>query len=114
MLMLTDLTYLQQLTGNDSGMMTAAVELFFHQVVEMREDFELLMNQKNWPELSRLAHKIKSSALVMGIGQIVDDMKELEFLAKEGKSTEKYSDYFARFCTMIELVEVELKIYIEN
>lgn len=107
--MIADLTYLQQLTGDDSGKMKATIELFLRQVAEMRVELDVLLKHKKWLELSRLAHKIKSSALVMGIEPLVDDMKELEFLAKEGKNTEKYPDYIARFNTMIDLIEVELK-----
>lgn len=112
--MLTDLTYLQQLTGNDGVMMKAAIELFLHQITEVRGDFDMLLNQRNWQELSRSAHKIKSSALVMGIEQMADDMKELEFLAKEGKNSESYPDYVARFIEMSDLIEVELKIYLDS
>jgi hypothetical protein len=45
----------------------------------------------------------------MGVGQMSDEMKELEMLAKESKNTEKYPDYIARFNTMVDLTEVELR-----
>jgi HPt (histidine-containing phosphotransfer) domain-containing protein len=112
--MITDLKYLQQMTGNDSTMMKEMIELFLHQVAEMRADIELLVENKNWMELSRLAHKIKSSALVMGIGQMADDMKELELLAKAGKNIEQYPDYIARFNTMTDLTAVELSAYLDS
>ena len=83
--MTADLSYLQQMTGNEREVIKEMIELFLNQLTEMRVDIELLVNSKNWFELSRLAHKIKSSALVMGIGQMSEDMKELELLAKEGK-----------------------------
>ena len=112
--MVADLNYLQQMTGNDSEMMKSMIELFLQQLAEMQIDLELLLNHKNWPELSRLAHKIKSSALVMGIEQMSDEMKELEFLAKEGKNIEKYPDYIARFNTLCDSVDVELKMYLDS
>ena len=112
--MITDLKYLQQMTGNDSSAMKEVIELFLHQLAEMRAEFDLLLHQKNWLELSRLAHKIKSSALMMGIEPIADEMKELEILAKEGKNTEKYPDYLTRFITIVDLIEVELKTYLDS
>ena len=112
--MITDLKYLQQMTDNNSEMVKEMIELFLHQLAEMQVEIEVLANDKNWLELSRLAHKIKSSALVMGIDQMSDDMKELELLSKEGKSTEKYQDYIARFITMAELTEVELRTYLDS
>ena len=112
--MVTDLKYLQQMTGNDSGMIKEVIELFLHQLVEMRAEFDLLLNQRDWMELSRLAHKIKSSSLMMGIEQLTDEMKELETLAKEGKNAEEYSDYRTRFITIADSIEVELKMYLDS
>jgi HPt (histidine-containing phosphotransfer) domain-containing protein len=112
--MITDLKYLQQMTGNDIAVMKEMIEMFLHQLAEVRADIELLVENKNWTELSRLAHKIKSSALVMGVGQMADEMKELELLAKESKNVESYPDYVARFNTMTDLAEVELKTYLDS
>ena len=112
--MITNLKYLQQMTGNDNGMMKEMIELFLNQLVEMRVDIEFLVDNQNWFELSRVAHKIKSSALVMGAQQMSDEMKELELLAKEGNDIEKYPDYITRLNTMIELTEKELRPYLDS
>ena len=102
------------MTGNDSQIIKEMIELFLNQLAEMRVEIELLFNDKKWFELSRLAHKIKSSALVMGAEQMSDEMKELELLAKESKHTEKYPDYIARFNTMIDVTEKELRPYLNS
>ena len=112
--MLTDLKYLQQMTGNDSDMMKEMIELFLHQLAELRVDMNSLMESQDWFELSRLAHKIKSSALVMGVEQMAQVMKELELMAKEGKDTEKYPDYITRLNEMIEITETELRPFLDS
>jgi len=112
--MLTDLKYLQQMTGNDSDMIKEMIELFLNQLSELRVEMASLVESQDWFELSRLAHKIKSSALVMGVGQMSEEMKELEHLAKEGKDTEKYPHYVARFNSMIETTEMELRPFIDS
>jgi HPt (histidine-containing phosphotransfer) domain-containing protein len=112
--MITDLKYLQQMTGNDSAMIKEMIEMFLHQLAEMQTSMQLLVDDKNWFELSRLAHKIKSSALVMGVEQMANDMKELEQLAKDGRDTEKYTDYIARFKTTSDLFTVEMRTYLDN
>jgi len=109
--MIANLTYLQQMTGNDSAMMKEMIELFLSQLAEVREEIVTLLENKNWFELSRMAHKIKSSALVMGVMTMVNDMKELELLAKEGKNTDMYPDYIARFHSMSDTVKRELKSF---
>lgn len=110
--MVTDLKYLQQMTNNDKDMMKEMIALFLDQLAEIKAEFDILVKAKNWFELSRVAHKLKSSALVMGIEPLAQEMKELEFLAKEAKNTEKYPDYIARFNVMSGQIEVELKTYL--
>ena len=110
--MITDLKYLQQMTGNDSRMMEEMIDLFLLQLAEMYSEFKLLLENKNWLELSRLAHKIKSSALVMGVEDMANEMKELELLAREGNSIEKYPEYIARFKNMTDLAEAELRTFL--
>ena len=88
------------------------VNVFLNQLTEMRADVAYLMDCRNWYELSRLADKIKSSALIMGIEQMADEMKELELLAIEGKNTEKYPEYVERLNAMIDVIRVELEPYV--
>jgi hypothetical protein len=54
---------------------------------------------------------MKSSALVMGAQSVVNEMKELELLAKEARDTEKYPGYIARFNAEADAVEAELKVF---
>jgi HPt (histidine-containing phosphotransfer) domain-containing protein len=102
------------MTGNDEVVIKEMIELFLHQLFESRSDMVFLMKQKNWHELSRLAHKVKSSALVMGVEQMVNDMKELELLAREGKNVEKYPEYIERFNSTIVLAKAELSPYLND
>ena len=111
---MTDLKYLQQMTGNDSSAMREFIDLYLNQLNDMQADVAYLMECRNWYELSRLADKIKSSALIMGVDQIADEMKELEQLAIEGKNSEKYLDYVENLNTLIDLVRVELEPYLED
>jgi len=113
-LMIADLKYLQQMTGNDGAMMKEMIELFLNQLAGLREDIVILLDNKNWVELSRMAHKIKSSSLVMGVMPMVNDMKELELLAKEGKNTDMYPDYIARFHSMSDTVKKELNSFLDS
>ena len=112
--MVTDLKYLQQMTGNDSEVMREMIELFLTQLSEIQDDIGFLVDSKNWFELSRLAHKIKSSALVMGIEQMAADMRELEVLTKEGQNTDLYPAYIARFHEMADLVKADMRKYLDS
>lgn len=102
------------MTGNDSEMMKEMINLFLLQLTEMRAELKLLTDNKNWLELSRLAHKIKSSAVVMGVETMANEMKELELLAKEAKSAEKYPEYIVRFNNIADMAEVELNAFLAS
>jgi HPt (histidine-containing phosphotransfer) domain-containing protein len=81
--MVTDLKYLRQMTGESNEIMKEMIDMFLAQLTETSGELTSLYNNNNWLELSRLAHKMKSSALVMGAEQMAKGMIELEEWAKE-------------------------------
>ncbi|GHT23740.1 hypothetical protein FACS189430_07490 [Bacteroidia bacterium] len=81
--MVTDLKYLRQMTGDSAEIMKEMIDMFLTQLTETSVELGSLYESNNWLELSRLAHKVKSSALVMGAEQLAHNMIELEGLAKE-------------------------------
>ncbi|MDR2040096.1 MAG: Hpt domain-containing protein [Bacteroidales bacterium] len=110
--MITNLEYLYQMTGGDREMMKEMVELFLDQLTEIRGEFSQLMKEKNWIEISRLAHKTKSSALVMGIDSMASEMIELESLTKEARDPGKTQSSIDRFNALTDIVNVELKAFL--
>ena len=112
--MITDLKYLQHMTGNNAALMKDMIELFLNQLADVRENIVKSLHNKDWFELSRMVHRIKSSALVMGVMPMVDVMKELEQLAKEEKNPEKYTGCMTRFHSMIDTVKVELRTFLKT
>ncbi|MDR3093932.1 MAG: Hpt domain-containing protein [Bacteroidales bacterium] len=81
--MVTDLKYLRQMTGDNAEIMKEMIDMFLTQLTETSVELESLYENGNCLELSRLAHKIKSSALVMGAEQMAQNMIDLEKWAKE-------------------------------
>jgi HPt (histidine-containing phosphotransfer) domain-containing protein len=113
--MVTDLKYLQQMTGDSAEIMKEMIELFLAQLTETSVELESLYGSNNWLELSRLAHKIKSSALVMGAEQIANKMIELEGWAKEEvPHPEKCKTAIVNFQTLSVDVRKELEDYLKN
>ena len=100
------------MTGNDSATIKELIDVFLNQLTDMRADIAYLVDCRNWDEVSRLADKIKSSALIMGVEQMAGEMKELELLAIEGNNTEKYPEYVVRLNELIDVINVELEQYL--
>jgi len=95
--MITDLTYLKSMTDGDTTLIREMIDIFAKQVIEYTEQMKDLYEHSNWIELSRLAHKAKSSLAIMGMKAMSGKMKELEILANEGKQVNKYSQYIDEF-----------------
>ncbi|MDR0815222.1 MAG: Hpt domain-containing protein [Bacteroidales bacterium] len=113
--MVTDLKYLQQMTGDSAEIMKEMIDMFLAQLTETSVELESLYESGNWLELSRLAHKIKSSALVMGAEQLAHNMVELEGWAKaEVPQTEKCKNAIKAFHTLSVEVRKELEEHLKN
>ena len=99
--MKTDLSYLEQMTEGDQGLIKELIEIFSTQVEEYSDQLQKFLDEKNWTELGKLAHKAKSSVAIVGMKEQAENLKELEILAIEGRQTEKYQemvDFFREEC----------------
>ncbi len=95
--MLTDLTYLNNMTEGNHELIQEMINIFTNQVDEYIVEINNLYNLQNWNGLSRLAHKAKSSVAIMGMTQLAEMLKEFEINAKDHLHIEKYPEYIHRF-----------------
>ena len=97
------------MSGGDEKFIREMIEIFKEQVVEYTEEMPKLLGQGDYDNLSKLAHKAKSSVAVMGMSDEADSLKELELLAKDGKETDTYAKYIDRFISNCKLALTELE-----
>lgn len=93
----TDLTYLKSVTNNESSIIREMIELFINQVPEFSAKLNKFLDEKNYIDLGKEAHKAKSSLLVIGMDELAKDMKELQLLTIENKKIESYPNYVKKF-----------------
>lgn len=67
-------------------------EMFFNQAPRFAKQLDELYSSKNYLELGKLAHKIKGSVSTLGITELASNMKELEYIAKQGIKEEIYPE----------------------
>lgn len=89
--------YLDSVSAGDIETIKDLVNLFRDQVVEVEKEMKILLEKKDYYSLSLLAHKAKSSVLIMGMNDLGDLLKKFELQAKEGLETDKYESYINRF-----------------
>ena len=99
------------MSGGDSKFITEMIGLFREQIDEYRQLMPELLRKKEYCDLSKLAHKAKSSVAVMGMNHAADLLKELEILASEQKEVERYESMVYEFLEQSTLALEELNEY---
>lgn len=107
--MITDLNYLKTMSGGDPEFIREMIDLFREQVEEYSVTMPDLLRKKDYENLSKTAHKAKSSVAVMGMHEVADLLKELEVLAHEKKEEERYEEMINHFLEQSRLGLSELE-----
>ncbi len=109
--MKTDLSYLEAMTEGDKGLIKELIGIFSTQVEEYITQMRKFLDEKNWGELSKLAHKVKSTVAIMGMKDLSEKMKELELLSKKKEKTGTYAGYIDHFTNECREAVIELSLY---
>jgi len=107
--MIADLNYLKTMSGGDSKFIGEMIDLFREQIDEYKLIMPELLQKKKYDELSKVAHKAKSSVAVMGMKEAAEILKELEILAQGGKEVEQYGSMIDEFLEQSQLALKELE-----
>lgn len=89
--------YLDSVSAGDTEIISELVNMFREQVAEVGREMKILLENKDYDSLSRLAHKAKSSVLIMGMNDLGALLKTFELQAREGIEPENYESYINRF-----------------
>lgn len=106
---LIDLTYLKEISEGDPNLINDLSEMFFQQIPEYQEKLNAYLNESDFYNLSRIAHKAKSAILMVGIQGLADELKKLEENAKEKKNIHEYQEIIAKFVRESNIAIAELK-----
>ncbi len=101
--------YLDSVSGGDPEIVKEIVVMFKEQRIEIYNEMNLLLAEKNYTSLGLLAHKAKSSVAIMGMNELAQMLKTFELQAKEGKEPQLYDSYLKRFKTETEAAVIELE-----
>jgi HPt (histidine-containing phosphotransfer) domain-containing protein len=106
--------YLDSVSGGDTEIIREIVILFKEQVIEIYNEMNSYLSEKNYQSLGLLAHKAKSSVAIMGMNDLVLLLKTFEQQAKEGKESELYESYIIKFKTETEAAVTELDDFVNS
>ena len=94
---LTDIDYLREVCHNDTNFMKEMIEVFVETMPDILADMEKSINDSEWQQLSKVAHKSKPSFTFMGLKDTVTLAKKLEEMGREGKEVDKIPGVFKEF-----------------
>lgn len=89
--------FINEMSDGSDELIRDLVNIFIKQVPVFSEQLDFFYEKGDYLSLSRLAHKIKGSAAMMGIEELSKDMKTLENIAKDSKEIEKYPTFISKF-----------------
>ena len=98
---LYDLTMVQSVSGGDEGFIKKMVALFIETVPQNVEDLKKAMQEENWEQVGKTAHKLKSTIDSMGIKSIRQEIREVEANAKQSESLQTIPSLVATIDTVI-------------
>lgn len=78
-----DLDYIYTISDGDREFIKEILETFVKITPESIDTINDSLDQKQWQEIARVAHKIKPSILLLGIDQLTNLIKEIEQMAKK-------------------------------
>ncbi len=90
------------------------INIFIEQVPEFSTNMNSFYSDNKWEELSKLAHKAKSSVAVMGMNKLADELKSLELMAKKEESTENCKPIIDKFIVECNGAVTELEALIKE
>lgn len=105
----SDLDYLKGICAGDHSLMRKAIEKFLDSLPVVIEQLHTYIRDHNFNDLSKAAHKFKSSAAVMGIHEVKDAMLRMEVIAKEPTLKGELPALMERVVIVLTHAEAELR-----
>jgi len=105
---ITNLAYLDEVTGGDPEITKEFIEMFFEQIIEFKTGLRNHLAQKRYKELGELAHKAKASVMTFGMNELGMQLKKLQLKTQKLESIETYEDHVVEFETLIAQAQKEL------
>ncbi len=85
------------MAGDSMDLVREMIDIFIGQIPTFLEEMQSCYQKQDWYNLGLIAHKAKSSVAVMGMESLAVDLKDLEFLAKEGKEVNRFKELIETF-----------------
>ena len=109
-----DLNIISQAVGGDKESLKDMIRIFLTTLPPYFANMKTYIDNKNWKEVSKIAHTVKSNIDMIGVKSSFYKIKEIEYLSKQEKDTEKIPSLFQDVEKEMNSVLNDLKTEIEQ
>ena len=92
-----DLSYLENMSGGDKGLMKEIINIFKEQVPEFVSEMKLSLENNDLKSLASIAHKAKSSIAIIGLNNLTEEIKIFENNVIHTKETSSFKEFILHF-----------------
>lgn len=108
--LLYDLSSLKAMSHGDNGFIKKMISLFIEQIEQYLVQIQEANSKHDYDTISKITHKLKSSAGSMGIVSIKNEIKELELLCIENHENIKISTLIIQITCTLSIVADQLRL----
>lgn len=101
---LYDLNYLKKVSDNNIEFINEMIRTFVHTIPGVLVEMEHSLNDKEWDKLSRLAHQIKPSYILLGLDSFRESLIYIELNAKERENISELTVMTSKFIKLSQVV----------
>ncbi|WP_051360105.1 response regulator [Adhaeribacter aquaticus] len=104
-----NLDYLKEMACGDNMFMTEIITMFIQQTPDNINTLMGYANKKSWQEVKTLAHKMKSSVVLVGIAELIDIFENLQKYALNPEQTHLVPGLIERAKIICDSAIIDLK-----
>jgi len=106
---LYDLSMVQSVSGGDEGFIKKMVALFIETVPQNVLELKKALNEENWDQVGKTAHKLKSTIDSMGIKSLRQEIRSVEMNAKQKESLQELPTLIGTIDSVIKECIIQLQ-----
>jgi PAS domain S-box-containing protein len=104
-----DLTKLNNMFEKDPGMVQKMVKMFLDKTPGVMAELNIYYRSENYIEVSKVAHKLKSSFNLLGMNKLNEITKLIESYTKDGKTHKEMPALISELNALIEKVFIQIR-----
>jgi HPt (histidine-containing phosphotransfer) domain-containing protein len=106
---LYDLSTIRTISGGDESFIKKMIALFIETVPQNVEELNKALAEQDWDQVSKMAHKLKSTLDSMGIASVKQDVRTVEQNAKNKESLKEIPALVGNISTTVAACIEQLK-----